>query len=1147
MKRSPRLSLYCTVVLLFGTLVAPAQQRRALPTHLAAPAGEQVVAPARKPLRFGLALPLRNQQQLQLLLTQISDPAGPQYGRFLSAQQFAQQFSPTPEDYARVIAYAQSQGFTIERTFANRLLVNVSAPPASVNQAFHVTMQTYKHPTEARDYYAPDIEPTVTASVPILSVVGLSTRDLPKPMLKHAVTAGAHADTTGSGQGGEFLGSDMRAAYAPGIALDGAGQTVGLVELGPYNASDVQAYFTAVKQPLNVPIYNVLLNVDGICAGTPTTGGCDDGEEVIDIQQAISMAPGLSGLIVYEAYGSGSGALTAFTQAASDDTARQLSLSFGFGGTPATDPGYEQIFMELAAQGQRLFIASGDSGANVGSVGYPGNSPNVIDVGGTDLVTAGPGGPWQSESAWIGSGGGWSTQSPIPAYQAPVIDSSNQGSPSYRNIPDVSLEANTDNFFCANGSCQGGIGGTSLAAPRWAGFLALVNEQASGAPVALLNQTFYKLGQGSTYNNVFHDITAGNNFNAGSPNLFTAVPGFDLTSGWGTPNGQSMIDALSPAAAGAPVLFTLAASPATLDLAPGASGTATITLTSGSGFSGPVALAVTPVGSPAGVTAAISPATLTGGGQATLSVATTSATPAGNQVLAVTGSSGGLVQTTYIKLAIPDFTLQAMPSTVYVNQGGRATSSIAVQAVNGFAQSVMLTAAGLPAGVGAVFSPSTTGSFSSLQVNATTIAETTAGTGVTILGTAAHTTRIVPSLALAVSAAYGFCGTGTPIDLSPAYNVGAITTDGKTFTGGGLDGGGYAFSESLLSPARVLSGVQFRFGNADVPDAVYAAGQTLALPQDKFTSLQLLATGVGGNQAAQPLLVTYSDGTTATLTQGFSDWFSPANDINEGEAVAMPYRNTAKGAQDARQFNLYGYTLVLDSAKTVKSLTLPTNRGVIILAATLTSQPLGTPVDLASAFNATGIYTDGSTFAPDGGLDGGGAAYSANLLGDTASGLNLVTGGAQFHLAAPNVPDALYGAAVKLPAGRFAQLQLLGTGVQGPQTAQPLAITYTDGSVETFLQSFSDWSTVGGYPNESLAVKTAYRDLNDGTQGNQTFNIYRYTLNLNPSKRVASVTLPQNRDVLVLAITLTQNPLASPQPFACRTPIGAPAQPVAFR
>jgi len=92
----------------------------------------------------------------------------------------------------------------------------------------------------------------------------------------------------------------MRAAYAPGVTLDGSGQTVGLIELGPYNLSDVQAYFKTIGQPLNVPIYDVLLNGRGICSGTPATGGCEM-RRVLDIQQAISMRKPLW-LIIYEAY-----------------------------------------------------------------------------------------------------------------------------------------------------------------------------------------------------------------------------------------------------------------------------------------------------------------------------------------------------------------------------------------------------------------------------------------------------------------------------------------------------------------------------------------------------------------------------------------------------------------------------------------------------------------------------------------------------------------------------------------------------------------------------------------------------------------------------------------------------------------------------
>jgi subtilase family serine protease len=157
-------------------------------------------------------------------------------------------------------------------------------------------------------------------------------------------------------------------------------------------------------------------------------------------------------------------------------------------------------------------------------------------VGGTDLTTTGPGGAWVSETAWVGSSGGFSTNGlGIPSYQTASISSSNHGSTTVRNVPDVAAEANTDNYFCANGSCSGGVGGTSLAAPRWAGVMAIANQQNRGAPIRFLNPTLYAIGRGAGYNAEFHDITSGNNFNADSPSLYSAVSGYDLVTGWGSP------------------------------------------------------------------------------------------------------------------------------------------------------------------------------------------------------------------------------------------------------------------------------------------------------------------------------------------------------------------------------------------------------------------------------------------------------------------------------------------------------------------------------------------------------------------------------------------------------------------------------------
>jgi|GEM_PF-1342444 len=175
------------------------------------------------------------------------------------------------------------------------------------------------------------------------------------------------------------------------------------------------------------------------------------------------------------------------------------------------------------------------------------------------------------------------------------------------------------------------------------------------------------------------------------------------------------------------------------------------------------------------------------------------------------------------------------------------------------------------------------------------------------------------------------------VDLSAAYNRVGIYRDGNAFTAGGLDGGGWAYSASLLGSTATWNGAPFAFGPANSPDAVSSSGQTVALPSGNFSSLRLLGTALNGNQASQVFTVTYADGSSSSFTQNLSDWFSPQGYRGEAKAVSMPYRNVSNGVRDARTFFLYGYTFPLDSSKTVTSITLPNNGNVEVLALTLMS------------------------------------------------------------------------------------------------------------------------------------------------------------------------------------------------------------------
>lgn len=509
--------------------------------------------PDTHPLNLAISLPLRNRPALTNLLRELYDPASPNFHRFLTPEEFARQFGPSEEDYQALLAFVRANGLTVTATHPNRVLLDVSGTAADVERALHVTLRVYPHPTERRTFYAPDTEPALDLAVPVLHICGLSDYSLPRPRLV-IPSQGAAANVqpnAGSGPGGNLMGYDFRAAYAPDTALTGAGQTVGLLQFDGYSSNDIAYYENLAGLPA-VALTNVL--VDGASGQPSGTGG--QVEVSLDIEMAVSMAPGLSRVIVYEAPNP-SPFVDLLSRMANDNLAKQLSCSW-YVPDGTAEPAADQIFQQMAAQGQSFFNASGDNDAYTGLIDFPGDTPYITQVGGTTLTTTGPGGAWASETVWnwgielgsqldgVGSGGGISTQYPIPDWQTNIVTTANQGSTTMRNTPDVALTA--DHIYVrAIGHDYLGIAGTSAAAPLWAGFMALVNQEAAASgkpPVGFINPALAAIGSSANYLSAFHDITTGNNTWSQSPNKFYAAPGYDLCAGWGTPYGQKLIDAL---------------------------------------------------------------------------------------------------------------------------------------------------------------------------------------------------------------------------------------------------------------------------------------------------------------------------------------------------------------------------------------------------------------------------------------------------------------------------------------------------------------------------------------------------------------------------------------------------------------------------
>jgi subtilase family serine protease len=591
---SPRISrllivLLSALILLGANLIrvgeAAAQSFVRLPGHVPAKAIEKAVLQGRVPssteIRATFSLPLRNQQELEELLGRLYDPTDPLYGDFLTPQEFADRFGPTQADDDAVAAYAQSLGFTVTGEPANRTLLNVSGPASAFEAAFNLHLYNYQA-KDGRIFYAPDNNPEVPDYIAgrIRGIIGLNNAAVWHTHNRVVPAAQASPYQIGTGPGGGLAPADITTAYnLNSVTANGSGQILGLFELAGYLASDTAGYVSYFGLP-SVPLQNVL--VDGFSG----TAGSGADEVTLDIELQNALAPGASRIIVYEGPNTNTGVVDTYNRIATDNLAKQISTSWGLseGQTSSTVLNAENaIFMQMAAQGQSIYAASGDSGAydngKTLSVDDPASQPYMVGVGGTQLfVNAGE--TYNSETTWNvnntrkggASGGGISSVWSIPSWQQGVTTAASQA---MRNVPDVSLNADQYTgyaIYYKNGWYI--YGGTSCASPLWAAFTARVNQQRVSGGINMLgfaNPMIYQIATSPKYSTDFHDI------NDDSTNLYYyAVTGYDNATGWGTFNGSNLFADLAPSSAAPP------ATPANLTASAG-DGSVTLNWTASTG------------------------------------------------------------------------------------------------------------------------------------------------------------------------------------------------------------------------------------------------------------------------------------------------------------------------------------------------------------------------------------------------------------------------------------------------------------------------------------------------------------------------------------------------------------------------------------
>jgi Pro-kumamolisin, activation domain/Putative Ig domain len=581
--------------------------------------------PATEKLQLTVSLKSQDPGGLESYATEVSTPSSPLFHHYLTVPQFAQSFGATPAQIATVRSALQAQGLSVGNPMPNDLTLPVTGSATQVERAFSVSLSKVKLPT-GRAAYVNAQAPSVPADAAqfVQGVIGLDSVALEQPQsltksplrtfhppellskpasasggvdsASQIVTGGPQpcqpaleAEATQGGYTADKIASAYQFSSLYGSGDFGAGQTVALFEIEPFEEADIALYkacYGATGSVTTIPV----AGGPGAFQGKEGEGG----EAALDIEQIVGLAP-KANVLVYEGPPTANSAVEIITAIVSQDAAKVISSSDGV--CEALTPGAvmtseNTLLQEAAAQGQSFFVASGDSGSEQCSqveesnrslaVLNPASQPFATGVGGTNLYSVKEGqlkfyngelppteGVWNEGLKKEGGagGGGVSKQWAMPSYQSSaasslgVINSSSSSTPCgqapfCREVPDVSADADQETGYVGFIADKWEVsGGTSAAAPLWAAFTALANSSPAcrGIPIGFANPSLYSIA-GSSYLSNFHDITEPSlkgraNNNPEGTGLYPVGPGYDMSTGIGSPIGPTLAASLCAQAA----------------------------------------------------------------------------------------------------------------------------------------------------------------------------------------------------------------------------------------------------------------------------------------------------------------------------------------------------------------------------------------------------------------------------------------------------------------------------------------------------------------------------------------------------------------------------------------------------------------------
>ena len=815
------------------------------------------------------------------------DPESPYFHHWLTPEQFGKRFGVSQHDLDAVIAWLGKSGFEVEEIPASHRTLVFSGTAAQVESAFHTNIQRYV--VNGKLHYANANDPEVPAALaPVIEGV-VALHDF------HSTPMHVKASYTAANGTHYLMPQDWVTIYDVGPVynqgLDGTGQSIAVLGRVDIALSDVRTFRTNAGLPANDPV----IITNGPDPGFPW---CDDElESALDVEWAGAIARNATvKFVTSQSTGFADGVVLSAQYAVNNNVAPVISLSYGLCEAAMGASGnafWNATWAQAAAQGQSVFVSSGDSGAagcdspnlTSGKLGRGVNglcsSPYSTCVGGTqfdDVFNSGqywsdtngsgqasalsyiPELAW-NESAWSGGlwagGGGASIIYSKPPWQAgPGVPADGM-----RDVPDVALHGSIMDAYIVQ--IQGQtfyVSGTSAATPSLASVVALLLENAGGAqgnvnPVlyALANQQFAAGGAA-----VFHDVAGGNNSVPGVSG-FSAGTGYDEATGLGSVDASLLVNHWSD---GTSTNYTLSANPTSVTVGLGGSGTVSVAVTAQGGFNAPVTLSTS--GVPSGVTVKFSAATASAGAPVTATFTAAANAVAGNATIAINGSGGGLARSSTVALTVaaPSFSLSTSAASLTLTAGTPSKVTVTSATLGGFKGAVSLSATGLPKGVTASFSPTSIASPGNGSSTLTLRAATTATEGpatVTVKGVSGSQTKtqtislvvVVPTFAITANSASGSVTAGG----SSTFTLNAV----------GINGFNAAVA---LSVSGLPSGVTAKFSPTSISSpGTGSSTLTVTAAATKTAGVYTLTvTGTGGGITKTQALSLRVSGPDLTLS-----------------------------------------------------------------------------------------------------------------------------------------------------------------------------------------------------------------------------------------------------------------------------------------